>query len=170
MNGDKIIDDNDQSMIGHTTPRLFYSLNAKVAYKGFELSIVGTGRAFYDIALTNSYFWNGWGDNTYSAFVRDNIGGAYPKLTYYKVNNNFVGSNFWLAKGGFFKIKNVELAYNVPAKMLQFMGGRGIKIYIRGANLLTFTKIKDVDPESTSSGIDRYPLFRTFTGGVKFNF
>jgi TonB-linked SusC/RagA family outer membrane protein len=170
LNKDGIIDDNDQSMIGHTMPYLVYSVNSRIAYKGFELSIIGTGRALYDIALTNRYFWNGWGDNTYSAFVRDNIGGAYPKLTYYKVNNNFVNSNFWLVDGGFFKIKNVELAYNVPAKMLQFMGGRGIRVYLRGANLLTLSKVKDVDPESINSGIDRYPLFRTFTGGVKFNF
>jgi hypothetical protein len=54
--------------------------------------------------------------------------------------------------------------------MLQFMGGRGIRVYLRGANLLTLSKVKDVDPESINSGIDRYPLFRTFTGGVKFNF
>jgi hypothetical protein len=54
--------------------------------------------------------------------------------------------------------------------MLQFIGGRAIKVYARGANLLTFSKIKDVDPESISSGVTLYPLFRTFSGGVKFNF
>jgi TonB-linked SusC/RagA family outer membrane protein len=170
MNNDGIVDDNDASMIGHTTPRLFYSVNARVAYKGLELSVVGTGRAFYDLAMTNQYFWNGWGDNTYSAFVRDNIGGAYPKLTYYKVNNNFVGSDFWLTKGGFFKVQNVELAYNLPSKVSQIIGGRLIRVYVRGANLLTISKVKDVDPESMSSGITSYPLFKTFSGGIKFNF
>jgi hypothetical protein len=54
--------------------------------------------------------------------------------------------------------------------MLQFIGGRGIKIYARGANLLTISKVKDVDPESINSGVSVYPLFRTFSGGVKFNF
>ena len=102
MNGDGVIDDNDMSAIGHTTPRLFYALNANLSYKNFEMTIIGTGGAFYDIPLTNTYYWNGWGDNNYSNFVRDNIGGAYPRLTYYKVNNNFVNSDFWLAKGGLF--------------------------------------------------------------------
>ena len=169
-NGDGIVDDNDVSMIGHTTPRLFYAINARVAYKNFELAIVGTGRAFYDIPLTNSYFMNGFGDDNYSDFVRDNVGGAYPRLTYYIVNNNFRGSEFWFAKGGFFKVQNVELAYNVPSRISQIIGGRLIRLYVRGANLLTISKIKDVDPESIGSGVSNYPLFRTFSGGIKFNF
>ena len=170
MNGDHVIDDNDQSMIGHSSPRLYYGVNVSLKYKNFDLFILGAGRAFYDIALTNAYYWNGWGDNNYSDFVRDNQGGAYPRLTYYKVNNNFVTSDFWLAKGGYFKIQNVELAYTIPAKMLEFMGGRAIRIYVRGSNLLTISQVKDVDPESINSGVTVYPLFKTFSGGVKFNF
>lgn len=170
MNSDGIIDDNDASMIGHTTPRLFYSLNAKFGYKNFEFSLLGTGRAYYDIPLTNSYYMNGWGDDNYSAFTRDNIGGAYPRLTYYRVNNNFVGSQFWMANGGFFKLQNVELAYNLPVSVSQLIGGRLIRFYVRGANLLTISKIKDIDPESTYSGLSNYPLFRTITGGIKLNF
>jgi len=157
-------------MIGHTTPRLFYAVNGHVKYKNFDLTVVGTGRAFYDLALTNEWFWNGWGDNNYSTFTQNNIGGASPRLTYYKVNNNFVGSNFWLQDGSFFKIQNVELGYNLPEKVTQLIGGRLIRIYARGANLLTISKVKDVDPESISSGVDRYPLFRTFSGGIKINF
>ncbi|MCX6222893.1 MAG: SusC/RagA family TonB-linked outer membrane protein [Bacteroidia bacterium] len=170
MNGDGIIDDSDQSPIGHTTPRLFYSVNLKLNYKGFELYALGTGRAFYDIALMNQYFWNGWGDNNYSDFVRDNIGGAYPRLTYNKVNNNFVGSSFWLVKGGFFKVQNVELAYNLSADALKIIGVSGTRFFIRGANLMTISKIKDVDPESISSGVDYYPLFSTYTAGIKLTF
>lgn len=170
MNNDGVIDDNDQSKIGHTSPRLIYSLNAKFSYKGFDLTIIGTGRAFYDIPLTNKYFWNGWGDNTYSAFVRDHNGGAYPKLTYYKVNNNYVGSNFWLASGNFFKVQNVELAYSLAAKQAYALHTRGAQFYVRGANLLTISKLKDVDPENIYSGIDSYPLFVTLTCGVKLTF
>ena len=170
MNNDGLVDDNDQTMIGHTTPRLFYSLNARVAFKNFEITVIGTGRALYDIPLTNKYFMNGWGDNNYSTFVRDNLNGAYPKLTYYKVNNNFVNSNFWLVKGGYFKIQNVELAYNIPSNKLQIIKARGVRLFVRGANLLTISKIKDVDPESINSGVDSYPLFKSFTGGIKITF
>lgn len=170
MNDDGVVDDNDQSMIGHSSPRLFYGLHVMLKYKNFDLFILGNGNAFYDLPLTNDYFWNGWGDNNYSDFVKDNVGEAYPRLTYYKVNNNFITSDFWLVKGDYFKIQNVELSYTIPAKMLTFMGGRAIRIYARGSNLLTISKVKDVDPESINSGVTVYPLFKTFSGGVKFNF
>lgn len=170
LNNDGVVDDNDQSMIGNSSPRLYYGVNATLKYNGFELFILGAGRAFYDLTLTNPYFWNGWDDYNYSNFVLNNLGGDYPRLSYYKVNNNFVTSDFWMKKGDYFKIQNVELSYTIPAKMLQFIGSRGIKIYVRGANLLTLSKIKDVDPESINSGVTVYPLFKTFTGGVKFNF
>jgi hypothetical protein len=170
MNDDGFIDDNDQSALGHTLPRLYYSLNGSLNYKNFGLNIVGTGCAFYDIPLTNAYFWNGWGDDNYSNFVRDNIGGAYPRLTYYKVNNNFVNSDFWLTKGDYFKIQNVELAYTIPAAKLQVIRSRGMRLFVRGANLLTISSVKDVDPESINSGVTLYPLNRTFTGGIKLTF
>jgi hypothetical protein len=170
MNGDSIIDDNDMHSIGHTSPRLYYAINVNLKYKNFELAILGTGAAFFDIPQTNSYYWNGWGDNNYSNFVANNIGGAYPRLTYYKVNNNFVASDFWLTKGGYFKIQNIELAYNVPADKLTIIHSRGLRVFVRGANLLTITKVKDIDPESPNSGITCYPLYRTFTGGIKLTF
>ena len=170
MNSDGVVDDNDQSMIGHSSPRLYYGVNVRLRYSGFELYVIGAGRAFYDLTLTNPYFWGGWGDYNYSNFVYNNLGENYPRLTYYKVNNNFVTSDFWMTSGSYFKIQNVELSYTIPAKMVQFMGSRGVKIYVRGANLLTISQVKDVDPESLNSGVSVYPLFRTFTGGVKLNF
>ena len=179
-NNDGVVDDNDQGIIGRSSPKLYYALNVKLSYKNLELFVLGTGYAFYDIVLNNKFYWNGWGDNNYSTFVSDNLGGAYPKLTYYKVNNNFVTSDFWLTKGGFFKIQNAELAWNVPTENLKWSGIRGAKVYVRGANLFTFTKVKDIDPESKNSGLgtttnndtDRglYPLFRTVSGGVKLTF
>ena len=170
LNGDGVVDDNDQSQIGNTAPRLIYALNLRVSYRNFELTAIGTGRAFYDIPMTNKYFWNGWGDNNFSNFVRDNVDGEYPRLTYYKVNNNFIGSNYWLRDGGFFKIQNVEIAYNIPVAPGKVIGARGLRLYVRGANLLTISKIKDVDPESINSGVTVYPLFKTFSGGVKLTF
>jgi len=170
MNGDGYVDDSDQNMIGNSSPRFYYGLNLNLKYKGFELFVLGNGRAFYNIVLNTPYFWNGWGDTNYSDFVLNNVGGDYPRLTYYKVNNNFVTSDFWMRKGDYFKIQNVEFSYTIPARAVQFLGSRGIKLYVRGANLLTFSGIKEVDPESINSGVTTYPLFKTFTGGIKFNF
>lgn len=171
MNNDGVIDDNDRSVIGNTNPRLNYALNLNLKYKGVELSVIGTGRAFYDLPLTNSYFWNGWGDGNYSAFVRDNLTtGAYPRLTYNKVQNNFQNSNFWLTDGGYFKIQDVQLAYNFPEKLTKGLGIRNINIFANCTNLYTITKVKYVDPESINSGVTTYPLMMNLTGGIKLTF
>lgn len=173
LNGDGVVDDNDQSKIGNFFPKLLYALDAHFAYRNVELTVVGTGRAFCEVLRNSRYFLNGWGDNTYSQFVADQVmngGDDYPTLTYYRVNNNFVASDFWLTNGAYFKIQNVELAWNVPLTRLQWAGVRGIKIFARGANLYTFSKVKDVDPESMFSGVADYPLFRTVTSGVKLTF
>ena len=67
-------------------------------------------------------------------------------------------------------IQNIEIAYNLPLAASAFMGIRKARFFVRGANLATISGIKDIDPESATSGIDRYPLNRTFTGGVKLTF
>lgn len=116
MNGDKVIDNNDVAYIGNSTPKVAYSINVNLAYKGVELTVTGNGVAGREQLLSNSYYKSGGGDGNYSKWVRDNIGGEYPRLTYYQVANNFQNSTFWLRNTDYFKIQNVELAYNLPAK------------------------------------------------------
>lgn len=168
VNGDGKIDDNDKVILGNTAPRMSYAINLNFAWKDLELSIVGTGRAGLKTAMTNSWFWNGWGDGNYSAFVRDNIGGAYPRLDYVHSDQNFVGSDFWLRNGSWFKLQNVELSYNLRFRKVSWI--KGMKFSLKGQNLLTFSGIKDVDPECIDAGVTSYPLFRSVTAGIKLNF
>ena len=168
LNGDNLIDSNDTRVIGNTSPKVDYSLSINVRYRNFDFTVVGTGRAGYVTAMTNRYFWNGWSTGGISNFVRDNIGGDYPRLTYIKATNNFQSSDFWLRDGGFFKIQNIELGYNVRFRSQSAV--KGLRIFLRGANLCTISGIKDVDPENINAGVSTYPLYRTFTAGFKFTF
>lgn len=170
VNGDGVVDTNDRINLGHTSPRLRYALNLEFGWKNLDIQIVGTGRAFFKTAMTNSYFWNGWGDGNYSAFVRDNIGNAYPRLSYIKSQNNFIASDFWLKDGGWFKIQDVEIAWTIPLKATNKMGLKSIRLNVKGQNLATLSKIKDVDPEAINSGVTAYPLLRTITAGFKLSF
>ena len=167
LNEDGTIDDNDKMVIGNTAPRLRYALNVDLNYKNFALSLTGTGRAFFDTALTNEYFWNGWGDGVYSQFVADNIGEAYPRLSYDKSSTNFVASDFWLRKGGFFKLKSAQISYTVypKAKWIE-----SLRFTVTGGNLFTITGLEYVDPENTAAGVSEYPYFRSVMAGVKVSF
>jgi hypothetical protein len=61
-------------------------------------------------------------------------------------------------------------SYTLPGNSLKIIGARGTKFFVRGANLLTISKIKDVDPESINSGVETYPLFKTYSAGIKLTF
>lgn len=168
QNQDGLIDSNDRIVIGSSNPKLRCSLNFGFKYKNLEVQLIGTGRYGYDMALTDDYFWSGWGDDNYSAFVRDNIGGEYPRLSYTKSNNNFVASDFWLRSSYWFKLQDAMLAYYVPLKNCKSL--KGLTFQLKGQNLATFTNVKYVEPEETAAGISAYPLFRSVTAGVKLNF
>ena len=171
MNGDGMVDDSDFCVIGDSAPKLIYGLSLFLSYAGFDLTLTGTGRAFYDIALTSDYFWNGWGDGNYSAYTLRHAGDpTAPRLTYYKVNNNYKTSSYWLRDGSFFKIQAVELGYEFPVKKWNWKFIDRIRLFARANNLATFSKIPDVDPEATSAGLGNYPLTKTFVGGLKLSF
>lgn len=172
MNGDGFIDDSDICVIGDRNPKLIYGITANFKFRDFDLFIAGTGRAFCEIPLTNGYFWNGWGDGNYSKYTLDNYNNpSHPRLTYNKVENNYRTSTFWLAKGGFFKLQTVELGYELPVRRLNIARGlRGLRVYVRGNNLLTLSGIDYVDPEAINSGISNYPLMRTVVAGIKVTF
>ncbi len=171
MNGDGVVDDTDACVIGDSTPKLTFGLNFAIAYKGFDLSISATGRAFYDAQLTNSYYWNGWGDSNYSLYTLQHVNDATaPRLTYNKVNNNYKLSDYWLVDGSFLKIQSLELGYALPVAKLHMGPVRGARVFVRGNNLLTISKIKDLDPEALSAGLTNYPLMKTFVGGLKITF
>ncbi|MBQ6821489.1 MAG: SusC/RagA family TonB-linked outer membrane protein [Bacteroidales bacterium] len=172
MNGDGYVDSSDICVIGDSAPKLVGALNVNLGWKGLDFTLVGTFRAFYQAQLTNSWFWNGWGDNNYSKYTLNHINDpAAPRLTYNKVNNNYQMSGRWLADGSFFKIQSLEIGYSLPVKAMKIdKVVRGFRFYVRANNLLTLSGIQDVDPEALSSGITNYPLMKTFVGGLKVTF
>ena len=167
LNEDGFIDENDKRFIGNTAPTVRYALNLDLAYKNIGLSITGSGRADYDIPITNEYFWSGWGDGVYSHFALENLGEAYPRLSYDKSATNFVASDFWLRNGGYFKLKSVELSYTLYPKVKWIQAA---KFSLTGGNLLTITGLEYVDPEDIDAGVSAYPFFRTIMAGIKVTF
>ncbi|MBR1869121.1 MAG: hypothetical protein IJ799_03535, partial [Bacteroidales bacterium] len=167
LDGDGVINNNDVKVIGNTNPWLRYSLNLFFSYKDFALTMTGTGHAFYDQMLTSGYFWSGWGDGNYTKFVADNIGGAYPRLSYERSSTNFVNSNFWMRRGGYFKLKSVQLSYDWKPGVKWI---ENVRFTLTGGNLLTLTGLEYVDPEDIAAGVSSYPFYRNFLAGVKLTF
>ena len=77
-----------------------------------------------------------------------------------------------LEDASFLRLKNVMIGYSLPENLLKRTGFiRGIRIYVQGQNLLTFTKFSGLDPESSLNVYAaQYPMSRQFTFGLDLTF
>jgi hypothetical protein len=91
------------------------------------------------------------------------------------VDNRF--SNFLLEDGSFIRLKNINLAYDIPVTRIRFF--HNLSVFVNATNLVTITKYKGYDPEISgisSNGLDRgidygtIPLYRTFSFGINAAF
>ena len=90
--------------------------------------------------------------------------------------NNYKISSYFIDKGDYFRIRNVNLGYNFPSSLLNRARIKSAKIYVNAQNLATFTKATGYSPEVGGSplrfGVDvnSYPVPSTYTIGLNLNF
>ena len=77
-------------------------------------------------------------------------------------------NDFWLENTAYLRIKNIEVAYNIPIADTKTI--KSVRAYINGFNVATFTKAKDVDPEGDSTNGQFYPQQKIFNLGFNINF
>jgi TonB-linked SusC/RagA family outer membrane protein len=168
---DNVIDNKDRVVIGNSLPSIQYGITLSVDYKGINLDIVGYGLAGFDRLLNNKYYQI-HSNRKYSEVLNTGLpnGNAHPVLRAEYSYNNFLTSDYWIVDGSFFKIRNAEIGYTFPKTITNIVGLNNVKIYARGANLFTLSKIKDLDPENLNAGLSNFPLFTTISGGISLSF
>jgi hypothetical protein len=75
-----------------------------------------------------------------------------------------------LLNTNYIRLKNAELGYTIPVALTSKIGISNLRIYANGLNLLTFSKQKIYDPESTSASGQYYPQARVINMGVSVKF
>ncbi|MCG8309265.1 MAG: Plug domain-containing protein [Cytophagales bacterium] len=172
QNGDNVIDVRDQVEIGNHTPRINYGINLGASYRGFNIDVVGSGVAGFDINLLNSAYYRHAGLGQYYGSVNSDLpnGNANPRLSSEISQNNYRTSDYWLVNGDYFRISLVELGYLLPKELISGIKLDRVKVFLRGSNLAVFSKLNDLDPEDMRSGIFEYPMMRNYTIGASVNF
>lgn len=174
------VDSNDRMLIGNSFPRFEYSVNLNLSYKNFDLSVFGQG-----VGQRSNYL-SGTGAVPFSSadfaaslleihknyWTTSNQNANFPRLLPSgSGGNNFVTSTHWIKDASYFRIKNVNLSYNMPDSWFKSLGLTGVRVYISGQNLLTFTKAWDgFDPEIDNANAEFYPLMKTYTAGLNVSF
>lgn len=160
VDGNGVIDDNDNFVFGSPFPRLTYGLTYNLTYKGFDLNIFaqGVGKKIMMIRgeSVEPYHFN-YGMTMYKHqldfWTPQNPDAHYPRLadngTASNTNNFRRGSDMYLYDGAYFRVKNVQVGYTLPAQLTERIGMQKCRIYLSGQNLLTVSKVKFIDPETT---------------------
>ena len=175
LDGNGVIDTYDRKRCDLTTvPELVFGLNFEAQWKGFDLSVLfqGQGRArYYYAPLMDPVSGNVEREAAEKAWTLNNTDSDWPRLGSNVSNGHTTRSSFYYRDASFLRLKNVELGYTFNQAMFGTkVGIRSLRIYIAGYNLLTFSGLKNVDPETDDESYQNYPQMRIFNAGVKLTF
>ena len=187
INGDGVINADDQTVLGSGLPKVNFGLSTHMEYKNFDLSISTYGVLNYHVSddiynSLNSCYGYGNKDVAMLDANRYADDGTYlssvPRT--YAANNatlawNDLFSERKIQNAAYWKIANVELGYNFPDK---WFGGyvSGVRLYVSAQNLYTFTAYKGYNVDYAGGTFTpgynfcSYPSARTFMAGLHFTF
>lgn len=184
---DDVINDADKTIIGDPAPDFIYSMNSVMSYKNFEFSFYIQGSHGNDIYSQSEYFLNhyyGYGINMFKDVLYDHWTESTPDAKYPKImKSNFTSqklSDRFVYDGSYVRLKNIQLAYNIPVRNFGIKWIKRGQIFVSAQNLLTITSYPWYDPDvnnfgggaSLNQGIDAfsYPTTKGITFGVKLGF
>ena len=200
-NGDGWINDDDRTVIGNPYPKLTYGAAINLNWKNFDVAMLFNGVAgvdiFNGIRPYSETLWSD-GNSTSEVFGASFFNGngltSQPAIGYYDAggttftpedNGNYTkASSYFVEKGGYLKLKNLQIGYSLSNKLLDRAKVKNLRIYVMANNLFTITKYSGLDPElgsqyifsnggTTSRGIDgpyKYPSARIYSVGVDLTF
>ncbi len=174
VNEDGVIDGLDRVRADKTDlPTFVGGLNLNFSWKNFYSSLFfqwATGAERYRYYEMQGEAGNFLANDAKDRWTEDN-----PSTTKARTWNRYFGywreqrNTYWLESADYLRLKSLELGYNLSSvNFVKQMGVEDFRIYLSGFNLLTFTNMKDFDPESTES--TSYPLNRVYNIGLSITF
>ena len=175
QNNDGKIDGNDRVALGSDIPQITYGINLGADFKNFYLSCFVQGVGKVHQLLNGDNFWsfvNGGkiSEKNLDFWTPDNQNARFPIL-HADQQHNAVVSSFTVINASYLRMKNIQIGYNIPKRIISRINMSDVKIYLSGENLLTLKNVKypkDIDPEI----IDGYsvPPLKTYSVGLSVSF
>ncbi|THU34179.1 TonB-dependent receptor [Niastella caeni] len=183
INGDGRIDANDMrayTNIARDRPTTYVTLSGYASWKGFDFAFMLQGSAgrkdFWLNAFNNVNFstaryastWNHWNN----PWTWENRNAAWPRLGG-SGNNQQTGATgggmttFWLDDMSFARLKNIQVGYTLPKKLIGKAGLSNLRIAGTAENIATFTSYRGLDPEKAGSNNNAYPLVKSWALSVQ---
>ena len=170
------IDDFDREAIGvSNTPQIIFGYRGNLEYKNFEFSFLFQGATKVNQYYSGEAAWpfflgtSGAYKANLDRWTPTNTDASEPRVLI-EATNNHRGSSFWLRDASYLRLKNVELAYNVPVQNFTNNLIQGIRLYVNANNVATWSKIKNFDPENSQDRGWGYPQLRIWNVGLNVKF
>ena len=185
LDGDGVITPDDRTFIGDPNPDLSYGLNLTMTWKGFELTAFGYGTSGNQIFNWNLWwidFWPSFQGQKSKNLLYNSWTPERPDATTPKASNksnfstNTQSNSYYVENGSFFRLKNLQIAYNFPRTILDKIWLTNLRVYVQGVNLFTATGYSGLDPEIGGSdlgfGVDEgnYPAVKQYIFGLNIGF
>jgi TonB-linked SusC/RagA family outer membrane protein len=186
-NGDGEINGNDVHPIHYNQfPWMNFSLIFDASYKGFDLNFLLQGSAMGSLVYGEQLRIPLWGNGESGAMEQfmDRWHPEDPKANPYNPAVKWVpghyaytgtlpdeNSSFNVENGAYLRLKSVELGYSIPSRLNKKIKIKNFRIYTNAYNLLTFTKVRYVDPEHPLDNFGYlYPLNKSVSVGLNIKF
>lgn len=180
ISGDGIVNGDDKMVTGYSTiPEYVFGLNAGFNFKGFNFSMQWTGATNVNKLMDLEYripYTNAGGRGLLEYFYEDgwtveNQDGTLPRAAETSEVWNSEPSTLWLRDASYLRLKTVTFGYTFPGKgWLKAVGVKSLNISFSGYNLLTFTGLDFIDPESLTDRNGAYPLVKIYSLGLNLTF
>ncbi len=180
LDHDGKIDNYDRKAIGFPEyPEYVFGGNFGLSYKNFDLTMLWTAVSNTSRNLSQLYrtAFGSTQDHALMQYMADGqwtpetaATATYPRIGLAaSVGNNMRDSDFWLKDASYIRLKNAEIGYSFNIAGLKRLGVSSLRVYINGYNLLTFDKLKVIDPEVSGTDIN-YAMMKIYNMGVSIKF
>ena len=185
INKDGKLTQDDMIYLGTDDPKVSYSFNLGLEWRGIDFSATFQGVAkrticrpadSYKVPFSSIYrnTSNASVGKVWSPETPDN---HYPTYTNQKIINsyNYIVSSWYVEDGAYIRLKDIVLGYTLPQSFYKKLNHviSKLRVYVTGADLWEHSKINDGwDPEASRKveKLERYPFNRTFTVGLNATF
>lgn len=189
-----LADHGDLKVIGNSTPRYLFGLDLNASWKGFDVraffqgvmkrdfwiggnysgasylfGVTGAGK-WWSAGITDvqDYFRNGDSWSVRNGYQSENLNSYLPRPQ--ESDKNLQVQSRYLLNAAYMRLKNFQIGYTVPRKLVSQWGVQNLRVFFSAENLFTITDMPhQFDPEligTSSAGSNGYPLSRTFSFGI----
>lgn len=192
VNGDGIIDDWDvvpiakgnAGMQEQSIPEITYGLKIGMSWKNFDLNALFQGATNFSVRLIEhlaapfpwgrnglSHFYDTWHQADFNDPTSEWIPGKYTPARLSGTNPNNLLSPYYIKDATYLRLKNVEIGYTLPGRLVKKAGIQSCRVFANGFNLVTWSKLHYMDPEHPQAYYGyMYPITRNYNLGLSVSF